>query len=250
MTGLQDSLRDIGSWLALGPGGQLEVLRTLAAASGRELQASLTEPNPRRLLTGGPRLIHRRTGLRFCLVPGGRHLVGPRRERRAVELEPFLLAEAPLSAEDGARHFELRWNEQRTAHADDIAPLYVLPDELSRVLAGPLRLRLRLPNDDEWEAAYRAGTTSTWFWGETQPKAPPALPHPLGLSMMAFFDELTADPEAVDQPERHRVRGGAARIWPWQDGGQEWMWLMSSAKRMWIDEGEPRDVAVRFALSL
>lgn len=242
----RDSLRDVASWLGLGPGAQLEVLRELAAASGRELQASLTEPNPHRLSTGGPRLIHRRTGLRFCLIPGGRHLVGPRRERRSVELAPFLLAESPLSPEDGARTFGLRWNDQRSAHASDVAPLYVLPDELDALLLAPLRL----PSDDEWEAAYRAGTTSTWFWGETQPKAPPALPHPLGLAMMAFFDELTADPEAPDRPERHLVRGGSARLWPWQEGGQEWMWLMSAAKRRWADEGEPRDVAIRFALSL
>jgi hypothetical protein len=243
MTGLQtaplDSLRDVGSWRGLAEPDRMFCLEVIAASSRRALRAVMTGPEPQSFRSGGPRLVQRTTGLRFCLIPGGRHVIGRRSERRVVHLQPFLLAESPLGAEDAARLFGLSHAPERSLPPGEAPPFYFLPAELEASLPHGLRL----PSDVEWEAALRAGTTSTFYWGELQPLAPPALPHPLGLAVPGFYDEVTAD---------HTIRGGAARLWPWQaDGaGHEWIWLMSAASRLWRDDEAPRDVAVRPALDL
>lgn len=235
----ESALHDVVAWRALTDSQRHAHLETIAAASKRVFRAVMTEPEPQALRSGGPRLVHRPSDLRFCLVPGGVHVVGRRSNQQMVQLTPFLLAESPLGADDAARIFGLGHATSRSLPPGDNPPFYFLPAELS----APFPSSLRMPSDVEWEAALRAGTTTTFFWGETQPLAPPALPHPLGLAMPGFYDEVTAD---------GTVRGGSARLWPWLDdgSGHEWIWLMSAASRPWADEWPPRDIALRPALDL
>jgi hypothetical protein len=127
------------------------------------------------------------------------------------------------------------WRRTRFLPAEG-GVLYLEADEIARMTVPPLRL----PTDDEWEAAWRAGTETTFFWGEEVPAAPPALPHPLGLAMPGWWDEATAG---------GRVRGGSARLWPWREGeGQERLWPEYS--RALTDESELCSIALRLALSL
>jgi len=203
----------------------MQQLEQLARASGRELRAVLAPPEPRRLRAGGPRLVHRRSGLRLCFVPLP---------------QPLLLAEEVVLAAQ-AEMFGVSLRERARPLApdqdDDAAPLYLAPDELARVVAPPFELA----RDDEWEAAYRAGTTTRFPWGDDPPRAPPAGRHPYGLVGLGWYDELTAD---------RTLRGGAAMTWPWgADDPPERTWqpLEASHRRAW-DGVAP--CAVRLALRL
>gem|GEM_PF-4209905 len=224
-------------WLECPAAGQLAILEGIAAASGRELRAFRAETEPQWFRSGGPRLVHRRSGVRLCLVPGGVFALGPDTGRRAVRLAPFLLAEEPLSVDDGRRLGVGEWRRTRFLPAGG-SVLYLEPDEIARLTVelSPLRI----PSDDEWEAAVRAGTKTSFFWGEDIPNAPPCLPHPLGLAMPGWWDELTAE---------GRVRGGAARVWPWHDDAGVRR-LRVDVWRAFENENEPRGVGLRLALPL
>ncbi|MFO0745789.1 MAG: hypothetical protein U1F43_08955 [Myxococcota bacterium] len=232
---MERELVDVDAWLAASAERQLAILEGLAARSGRELRALRTEAEPRRMTTGGPRLLHRRSGLRFCLVPGGTSTLGPPERPRVASLPPYLLAEEPLSPADAARLLGHPLSPARLTIVHDPPPAYLFPDEIDKIMVAPLRL----PFDSEWEAAYRAGTTTPFFWGDIIPDAPPALAHPLGLALMGFYDEAQAD---------GWVRGGAARLWPWR-GGHEWERLLSAIRVPRGARGEPLELAVRLAMS-
>ena len=203
--GVAPPVGDLAAFLASSPEARLAACEAVARAQGgRELRAFLADAEPRRFRSAGPRLLHRRSGLRFCLVPGP---------------APFLLAEEPLTRPDLARLGIAAppWHATTPQLAEDVAPAYLPREQIAALALAPLRL----PSDAEWEEACRAGTSTRYWWGDDEPSAPPALAHPLGLCMAGWWDELTAD---------GTVRGGAAPLWPWRDAHATWL-LRSEARR-------------------
>jgi hypothetical protein len=107
-------------------------------------------------------------------------------------------------------------------------------DELDAIEAR-LRLRgLRLPTNDEWEAAARAGGATPFPTGVTIPKSPKTGVNRFGFVDMGAWPEVVAG-SITDGPKPVRpIRGGAAMVYPGQDCG-EWT-LMLSAMRVRADE--------------
>lgn len=228
MSDALDLVRELaaGRWSMADVAGRLERLEAVARRSRRELTAIMGEAEPHRGRLAGPRLVHRRTGLRFCLVPGG-------------EAPAFLLSEDVLVRPEAERA-GFSWGSRRrvlvAGVGDDTQPLYIEDAELDGLVEP-----LRLPSDGEWEQAYRAGTTTLFPWGSEVPAGAPTEPHALGLLRMAWFDELTAD---------MTIRGGGVRRLPWGPGASPrdtWQLFRSDFSRLW-DGASP--VVIRPALSL
>lgn len=76
-------LWDVDRWCICEPLRQHTLLAAIAAASRRELQLVTCDDDLARGRMGGPRLLHRRSGLRFCLVPGGEATFGVPDEARS-----------------------------------------------------------------------------------------------------------------------------------------------------------------------
>jgi formylglycine-generating enzyme required for sulfatase activity len=108
---------------------------------------------------------HQATGMLLHLIPGGAYRLGqePALDReaapRSVELAPFLIGRFPVRQEEWDR---LGGQDRRPLRDPDLPICGVSCQAAEAWLA---RAGLRLPSEDEWEAACRAGSLTPWFFG-------------------------------------------------------------------------------------
>ncbi len=180
-------------------------------------------------------------------------------------VDPFLLAARPLDEAQLERLRNSDRNPPETADVDGVAAMTEAayletlgyePEEglreidLPAVETGLGSFGLRLPTDDEWEAAARAGGRTAFSTGDTIPDDPYLGPNPFGFIEMGAWCEVVwgewtdapqpnpaaAHAEALilgtDPPtpgERRRARGGAGLCYPWQDCA-EWVLLLCAGR--------------------
>jgi formylglycine-generating enzyme required for sulfatase activity len=110
--------------------------------------------------------------LDWCKVPGGPFVMGSdpaqaypphpdEAPRRVVELESFRLSRTPVT--------NTQYRAFAATSAEDELPVtYISHDE---ALAFCEWAGVRLPSEDEWEAAARGGDDRLWPWGDVPPDA-------------------------------------------------------------------------------
>lgn len=180
-------------------------------------------------VAGAPfRILHRPTGVRLQIIPGGTFRMGYSEEEEAyfeseafrgsprakeilddgelnilrdqapwfrpaheVTVAPFLLAEAPLTGAMLAKlGLKADEGDQGRIFSDKEGVTYLFPAEVAPLLA---HADLRLPSEAEWEHACRAGTRTLFFWGNEVPTEPNASVNPFGLADLGNHAELCAD---------------------------------------------------------
>ena len=248
----------------LAPSAELDYFREIEAGLGGEfkLQGGTTESD-------SPCFQHATSQIRFRLVPSGIFTMGITGEQeqaaRAIqdpppltfsEMQPpkkvsvssFLVSEAPIALGTCQRlvdHSVLAEYKFPDVEASLPDPIYVRLETATAIAA---RLGCRLPHEEEWEYACRAGTETLFPWGDVLPPEEElrgwldfSLPraewkaNSFGLSMLFTgdwcTDEWKPSHKAEETCERgvYTIKGGGSVFWPWQRAG-EWVWCMPAMR--------------------
>lgn len=179
-----------------------------------------------------------------------------------VRVRPFLMSRLPILNSFTREHLEFDIDEYISNYeVDDDWEEKLLPASLTREQVNVLmeKFNFSLPSEAQWEYAYRGGTATLFYWGNdlcidedkfaicefSNPEICRKAANPFGLVGMlvgewcedSYYPDYS---QASDQDlpligrSSYVVRGGAARLSPWQGCG-EWLTCVS-AMRLWEDD--------------
>jgi formylglycine-generating enzyme required for sulfatase activity len=197
------------------------------------------------------------------------------RPAQSISVQPFLMSRFPLLDSFARTHTEIDPTLFRPEFGEDgdAIPIYLTKGEVESLKE---KFGFDIPSEAQWEYAYRGRTRTLFYFGNTlppedvleteillyhfdDPQANRKAANPFGLVGMCVGewceDSYAEDDGQVQRNELpiHRgqpyvVRGGAATLWPWQDG-DEWI-LCVSAMRRSSDTLEDGTCGVRFVKSI
>lgn len=212
---VREVLLDHSAWARLSLADVEAISPQLAEVVGPDFVYAFS----RRYTTGYviPTFRHRKSGVEFNLLPGGRFRMGLSDQEyrdaaqlpgcredllrglipaRDVTVKPFLMSRFPLLEPFVRQHVQLTQGLFRPEFGEgpnDPVPIYVTREEVEAV-AG--KFGFRLPTETQWEYAIRGGTTTLFYFGSTLPDE-----ETLGSKiLLTRFDEGIIDDISVANP--------------------------------------------------